>query len=45
MALDYRAVFDSAPDGIVVVDDKGLIIEVNSSAVGAVRIRPRGVGR
>jgi len=33
VALDYRAVFDSAPDGIVVVDDKGLIIEVNSSAL------------
>ncbi len=33
VALDYRAVFDSAPDGIVVVDDKGLIIEINSSAL------------
>jgi len=33
VALDYRAVFESAPDGIVVVDDKGLIIEVNSSAL------------
>jgi len=33
VALDYKAVFDSAPDGIVVVDDKGLIIEVNSSAL------------
>ena len=31
--LDYRAVFESAPDGIVVVDDGGLIVEVNSSAL------------
>ena len=29
VALDYRAVFESAPDGIVVVDDKGRIVEVN----------------
>ena len=27
--LDYRAVFESAPDGIVIVDDEGRIVEVN----------------
>lgn len=32
MALDFRAVFDRAPDGIVVVDDAGLIVEVNPCA-------------
>ena len=30
--LDYRVVFESAPDGIVVVDDRGLIVEVNPRA-------------
>ena len=34
VTLDYRAVFESAPDGIVVIDDRGLIIDVNSSALG-----------
>ena len=29
MVLDYRAVFECAPDGIVVVDDEGRIVEVN----------------
>jgi PAS domain S-box-containing protein len=32
MALDFRAVFDCAPDGIVVVDDEGRIVEVNPCA-------------
>jgi len=27
--LDYRAVFESAPDGIVIVDHEGRIVEVN----------------
>ena len=27
--LDYRAVFESAPDGIVVVNDDGRIVEIN----------------
>ena len=27
--LDYRAVFESAPDGIVVIDRGGRIVEVN----------------
>ena len=31
-ALDFRAVFDCAPDGIVVVDDRGRIVEVNPCA-------------
>ena len=31
-ALDFRAVFDCAPDGIVVVDDGGRIVEVNPCA-------------
>jgi len=30
--LDYRAVFEAAPDGIVVVNDKGVIVEVNPRA-------------
>ena len=29
VVLDYRAVFESAPDGIVVVDDDGRIVELN----------------
>ena len=31
-ALDFRAVFDCAPDGILVVDDGGRIVEVNPCA-------------
>ena len=31
-ALDFRAVFNCAPDGIVVVDDGGRIVEVNPCA-------------
>ncbi len=30
--LDYRAVFEAAPDGIVVVNDRGTIVEVNPRA-------------
>ena len=30
--LDYRAVFDAAPDGIVVVNHQGVIVEVNPRA-------------
>jgi PAS domain S-box-containing protein len=30
---DYRAVFDAAPDGIVVVNDRGILIEVNPRAL------------
>ncbi|MCH7935019.1 MAG: PAS domain S-box protein, partial [Gemmatimonadetes bacterium] len=29
VVLDYRAVFESAPDGIVVVNDDGRIVEIN----------------
>ena len=29
VVLDYRAVFESAPDGIVVVDLEGRIVELN----------------
>lgn len=32
--MDYRAVFDSAPDGIVIIDEKGLIVDVNPCALG-----------
>jgi PAS domain S-box-containing protein len=32
MTLDFRAVFDCAPDGIVVVDDRGRIVKVNPCA-------------
>jgi PAS domain S-box-containing protein len=32
-ALDYRAVFESMPDGMIVVDDEGRIVEVNPSAL------------
>jgi two-component system sensor histidine kinase DevS len=31
--LDYRAVFEAIPDGIVVVDQRGRIVEVNPSAL------------
>ena len=31
--LDYRAVFESAPDGIVVVDKKGRVVEANPCAL------------
>ena len=30
--LDYRAVFEAAPDGIIIVDDRGVIVEVNPRA-------------
>jgi len=30
---DFRAVFEAAPDGIVVVDDEGILIEVNPRAL------------
>lgn len=30
---DFRAVFEAAPDGIVVVNDRGILIEVNSRAL------------
>ena len=31
--LDYRAVFDSVPDGIVITDEEGLIVDVNPCAL------------
>jgi len=31
--FDYRAVFESMPDGMVVVDEEGRIVEVNPSAL------------
>ena len=31
--VDYRAVFEAAPDSIVLVDDRGVIVEVNPRAL------------